>query len=721
MTSSTDTADLTAPPPDPAPARARLGWRERWRALPALTRRPGAAPMAARARALVAVVVLATLLLGLVLRLAGLDAPASVLLVLFGTAGVGATAVLTAGRTDALSFTVLSSAAGLALSTAVGFVLAETGLWFPRLAFAAVAATTVALLVRSLRRDLPGRAGTRPALRTPALLVAAVALGGLVLALVDAGARSTLPQPAGLLGTVGPLWYIGCALVVVSLALAVRRQVSPSVPVLAAGTVVIASQALLYGAPTVMAAARHLGLTEYIRVNGGVDASQDIYQAWPGLFAGSAWLVDGTGAHDLLALATWWPVLVTPVTILAVRMLAGRLLSPGRAWVAAAVYALGDAVNSTYFAPQVFGFLLAIVVLALLVAPPADESTGRRRLRTAAAVGLSLAVVVTHQISPFLLGAALLALVAFRLVRPWWVPLIALVPAVGWALIHQRLLARYIDVSAIGSLLGNIAPPEHPDPVAGVAPVTRLVFYVPGAALVVLGLVAVAVVLSRRDRLHLGLAAAALSPLVLAVATNYGQEGIFRIVLFAVPWLGMLVASAHMRSTGLLRGLLVGGFAVMMAVNSYGQSGLDWARILRPGDAQVTAAFEREAPRGATLLSLGTKNATPTRITEDYDAVGYTSRLRVGGMPSEVGEAYDPGADLAYVTQAYSATPAPGGHYLYVSDVIGAYDDRYGLQRDSDFQRLRAAVAGSPDWVEVERSDTATLYRLRTEPVRSGG
>ncbi len=707
------------------PADVRPTLRTRWRALEVSARRPGETMMSIRSQLVIALASLALLAVGLLTRAFGSPALGSTLLALFLALGVGVAASLTAGRMTSISFTVYSASVGLVITTAVGFAMAQTGLWYPRAAYVVVAAAAAVLLLRVVRRDIDALRETpraaRPATATTTVVVTVTAVAGLAVAGATAAAQATSPERGGLLASVGPVWFIGCALIAIAFGLAVWARVSPAAPVLAAGSVVILSQALLYQAPTVMAAARHLGLTEFIRSSGSVDASQDIYQAWPGLFAGAAWMSAGTGLTDLLALATWWPVLVTPVAILAVRLLAGRFLSAHRAWLAAAVFALGDAVNSTYFAPQVFGFVLSVVVLALLVSPPATESQRRRGLRFGFAVALILAVVVTHQISPFMLFFALVALVLFRLVRPWWTPLLVLVPALSWALLHRHLLARYVDINAIGSLFGNIAPPEHPDAVAGVVPVTRLVFYVPAAALVCLGLIALAVVIRRRDRLHLGLAAALVSPLGLALATNYGQEGVFRIVLFAVPWLAILVASAALPSRAATRAALAAAFLLMMAVNTFGQTGLDWARILRPGDAAVTTRFEQVADRGATLLSAGTKNATPTRITQRYDEVGYTSRLRVGGMPKEVGAAYDPQADLRYLTQEYTATHAPGGHYLYLSDAIGAYDDRYGLQKYADYLRLRDAVAGSDEWVQVVDSSTATLYKLRNEPITSGG
>lgn len=731
--------------------------RDRWRALEPLTRRtdadgPTDAVMDPTSRLLAALLSLVPLPLGLLARATGAGTLGSVLLAVFMTVGFGVAVVSLVPRLTRLGFVVYAAASGLAVTTAVGYAMALTGLWYPRVAFAVAAVAAAALLVRAVvveaRRVSAGRTRTahhRPAGATRDLAVVGALAGlGTVLAAVDAATHATLPQPSGLLGTVGPLWYVGYALIAVSFVVALLRRVLVAAPVLAAGTVVILSQALLYEAPTVMAAARHIGIEQYVLGFGRLDLAGDIYQGWAGLFVGGAWIAASTGLSSLsglLGIATWWPVVITPITVAAVRLLAGRFLDPQRAWIAAAVFALGDAVNSTYFSPQAYGFLLAITVLALLVAPPATDGLDERALRRVrltrwgVALGLSVAVTVTHQISPFMLAFALIALVAFRLVKPWWLPLLAIVPAIGWAGFNWRLIARYINIGDLGAVLANIAPPEHPVSAAPVAAVTRLAFYVPAAALVVFGIVALVTVLQRRDRLHWGLAFAFVSPVGLAFGTNYGQEGVFRIVLFAAPWLGVLVAAAlpagfgsrvAERAAGLgrravrtgaaaLAPVIALGFAAMMAVNVYGQTGLDWARILRPGDAQVTSIYEQRAVFGSMLFSLGTKNATPARITDRYDQVDYSSRVRVDGFPTTTGSAYDPVADLNQVTYTLQSTPIRGDVYLYVSDSIGGYDDRYGLQTWNDYQRLRAAVADSPYWVEVGRSDTARLYELKRD------
>ncbi len=711
----------------PATAADR-GPLARWRALPVPQRATDDPPFSPLGRLLVAAATLALGVLGVLGRLTGWDAPATVALVVYLTLGLGVAACLPFRRLSPSAFGLFSVTAGLAITTAVGFLMAQTSWWFPvTAALLAGVAGAVSLVyhglidlraVRGGRFDRSAGLAARHADRQrinisrPGLLAG----GGSALCLVGAALATSLPQEGGLLATVNPLWFVGYALIAAAFVDAVFTRRSLAAPVLAAGTVVIASQAILYGAPTVMAVGRHLGLTDFIMVNGGLSASVDIYQAWPGLFAGTAWIVQATGITDPLLYATWWPVVITPALILGVRVLAGRLLPARKAWIAAAVFAVGGSVNSMYFAPQVSGLLLTLAVLALTVLPVATDSRREHWVRLGVCLFFILTMVVTHQISPFMLGLALLALVLFRLVGPWWLPLMAFVPAVGWALLHLGVLERYIDIGAIGSVLSNIAPPEHPDPVAGVALVTRTTFLVPGAALVVLGLVALAGVIRMRDRWSFGLLAATASPIGLAFATNYGQEGIFRVVLFATPWMAILVARTVSFRFPSVRVAVAAGFVVMMAVNVYGQTALDWARVVRVNDADAVAQFERTAADNALLLSVGTKNATPARITEDYDRVGYTSRERLKDFPGVVGDDYDAAADVVALTARFSAIDATE-HYALVSDSIGAYDDRYGLQRYDDYVKLKNEMAESNLWIPVFSTENTTLYKLAGEPV----
>ena len=87
--------------------------------------------MTDRSRFVVALISLATLAVGLVAQILGWTSLSAVLLSLFLVVGVGAAACLTVGALTAISFAVYAAVAGLTVTTAVGFGLAELGRWYP--------------------------------------------------------------------------------------------------------------------------------------------------------------------------------------------------------------------------------------------------------------------------------------------------------------------------------------------------------------------------------------------------------------------------------------------------------------------------------------------------------------------------------------------------------------------------------------------------------------
>jgi hypothetical protein len=215
-----------------------------------------------------------------------------------------------------------------------------------------------------------------------------------------------------------------------------------------------------------------------------------------------------------------------------------------------------------------------------------------------------------------------------------------------------------------------------------------------------------------------GLLAAAASPATLVLVTDYGQEGIFRVALFALPWLALLAARQDLpQSLDRIRGsaALAAVVAVLTVVNVLGMTGMDWARVVRPDSATATRTFERTAPDGAVLLSLGTGSSIPSSITERYLDVSYGLRGAYQQEPPAVGAAYDPVRDLEALTASFVAATPGQAHYALASESSGAYDSRYGLQRYADFLRLREAIARSPLWAPVYTGPTSALYRLAAE------
>jgi hypothetical protein len=663
----------------------------------------------------------------------------------FLLAGVGVTPCLLVRRPmTPATFLVMALATSLAFTTTIGFGMAELQFWHPTALFVAVVIATLLGAVPALARSFvapPGRA-IRPVRQrslggsAAAAIPNTLAVAGLVVCALVAGLHRGDPHVSGLWRSAGPGWYVGIAMLVAGAVCAWRRATSPAGPVVGLGIVVVLSQAIAYRAPTSMTAARHVGVVNYVLAHHKLDPSADIYQAWAGLFTGAAWLCSVGGIHDPMTLATWWPVLLSGGLVLAVRVLAERLsLSPGRAWAAALLFGLANTLNITFFAPQALGIFLAIVIFGLALAM--SEGIGSRRSQLALILWLSSVMAVVHQISPYLTVAALVALVIFRRLRPWWLPGLVLLPAAAWAVVNHGELGRFISIGAIGHIFDNARPPTHSGANLGDPLVTRLTFDLPTLVLVVIGLAALATVAVRRNRANVGLLIAAASPVSLFFATGYGQEGVFRVALFALPWLAVLAAAlpfpkrlpgvepARLARLGNGRWPIVAGaagIAVLILVNAFGQTALDWARVVRPDEAAATRQFELTAPLHSALLSTGAGDATPSNISRRYLDVDYLSRQSLADFPNS-GHRYDATADVRNMTQDLRrADPRAPAYYALVSNVIGGYDADNGYQSEAEYRQFTHAMAASPLWQPVRTGPTTTLYRLTrtTQPSSDG-
>ena len=696
--------------------------RERYRNLRPLAARSTSPAMTSGMRLAAAGYVVGLLVLALIGQLLSLSDLRSVAVTLFLLTASGIAPCLLVRHLSLSSFVLAAGALSVSIVTLVGYVMARAGSWHPTFVLLFLIAMSLILLGLSVPAELAARseAGTgRHAARSriPGVVPLVLTAVGAVLIAVDAFRNRQDPTPGGLLSQVGVLWYLGVLAVLAAALIAWLTGSSPAVALLMLATAVIASQALMYGAPSVMSAGKHVGVLEYIRSNGLNGTSTDIYQAWPGLFAMGAVVVDAAGIHDPMTLATWFPVALSVYTALAIRHLAGRFLRTApQAWAASAVATLGGSVNIIYFAPQSVGFTLCLVIVAMLVGDRTGEPTSRTWLRWGFVAVLTCTVTITHQISPYLMVAEVTCLVLFRLIRPWWIPLALLVPPIAWALLHRSSLGGFLSIGAIGNIFKNLAPPVHGGATLPEADATRWVFDIPAGVMVVIGLLALLALIRRHDRLTFGLAAAGASSGSLFAVTDYGSEGVFRVVLFALPWLAILAVMAFddVRADRLVPRIAVGATLVaLFAVNAYGQTGLDWARVVRPDTSTALRQFEDKAPFGSALLVFGTGNASPVRLTARYADVQYISRESLDNYP-DVTSAYDPVKDAAQLTDDLKKTVRGVPLYAMVSDSTGAWDDRYGMQSYADYLRLKQAMASSPSWKLIYSGPTTRLYQETT-------
>jgi len=327
---------------------------------------------------------------------------------------------------------------------------------------------------------------------------------------------------------------------------------------------------------------KHLGIIDYIQRHGMVDRTTPIlsaYHNWPGFFAAAAFIADLAGVRDLATLVLWAP-LAFNLLYLAVLPLLYRSFTNdtrvifGGTWI----FLCGNWVGQDYFSPQALAFLFYLILLALCLlflpsrlAPtgaetsrllgavetamqraqrgspiPAGLPSGATRVAvTGAALLLVAAMTVSHQLTPLVAIVALGVLAAFRRAS-LGLFLFAVVLSAIWILyvaapfVAAVLPAEMRDLGvAVLQLNGQLADMSIVSrDQALVSLICRTLTLTIAAAALIGGLRRLAS--GYRDGIATALA---LSAVPMLAVTSYGGEVIFRVYLFALPFLAFFAAT----------------------------------------------------------------------------------------------------------------------------------------------------------------------------------
>lgn len=416
-------------------------------------------------------------------------------------------------------------------------------------------------------REAGGHAGV--ALRTAAL--------GLVVALWAV----SLPHVAlehmndwGLLSVLPITFWLALAVLTVSFCTALGAARTPrwllAAHVLTFIAILHATPAILYGTLRYAWAWKHVGVVDYVLrhhssyVGGGFTA----YQGWPGFFTLNGVLTGGSGFGSALTYASWAPVVFNLLDLVPLLMILRTFTADRRhTWMAVWIYYLLNWVGQDYFSPQAGAYFLYLTLIALCFRFLLDPRTegrvvtnrgGRitalprrhvptRRVAHAVALVLVLAIVSSHQLTPYMLIASLAALFVTRARRTGLLTVAATVLAVAWAGLFGRafLSENPWVLSSIGSFFSNASTglnslsPRPSQPQMLLAWVDRLLV----AAAWSLALVG----LWRRRRSwrrDLPLALLAITPVVLLVGNDYGGEMLLRVNLFSLVPIAFFAARA---------------------------------------------------------------------------------------------------------------------------------------------------------------------------------
>lgn len=387
----------------------------------------------------------------------------------------------------------------------------------------------------------------------------------------------------GLITVLGWPYFVALALLSLGVVLELQRdELAPRrlIALIAAFVVVLfGTSSALVPVATITDSYIHMGFVGYIAHHGHVLNNYDARFSWPGAFALAASVLAFTGQSSALVFLRWFPVVIELAYLAPLLVIARKSgVSKRASYLGIVFFYVGNWIYQDYFSPQALNFFFFLVVVATvlslwspLTSAPSERSLAARwnatlrSLRpvrwggheTVASFGaartliLSAAVMiivwastVSHQLTPYLIVLALGGLLLTRrLGRPemvvgaavltWaWISLGA---SAFWAGSLSRIFGSFGHVSA--SLNANVASRVVGSSSHHFIVETRI------ASIAVLFVLAVVGALRRStdDRALEFLTAA---PFLTLVAQSYGGEALLRATLFALPFAGLLAASA---------------------------------------------------------------------------------------------------------------------------------------------------------------------------------
>jgi O-antigen/teichoic acid export membrane protein len=567
----------------------------------------------------------------------------------------------------------------------------------------------------------------------------------------------------GLLTALGGAWYLGLLVLIVGYALTVWA--TPAIPGIFAayitGLVLMlhGTTALLYDAPRYVWTYKHFGVVEEIMAQGHIDRSLDVYNNWPGFFALSAWLSESAGVEPI-TFAAWAQVFFSLAEVAALLFaLRGLGVTERVRWTAAWLFVVADWIGQNYFAPQALAFLLSLVVLGLCLrcAPPREQRwmdrwlrRRRRRgpllswlaavrkgvglpdsapplpVRSALLVGtlVYVAVVVSHQLSPILLTAQVVAIALIGGRLPLWVPVAMLAIEVWWVSTTWSFVGDHFNLFDInpGAPAGGATDARNTG-----LPGVEVVFWAPRLLLIGVGALA-AFGIVRLFRLALGArpqsrrpfdpvpVALAAAPIMVVGLQSYGGEGVLRASLFALPWLAALGAESCTPRVGPSRRSarecwrLIGVSAAVGTLMLLAYFGPEKRNHVTPADVAVSTWYEQNAPVGSVRAFLA-PNA-PLGLTANYASKRFYPDPEPSLTSLPAFRLHSLGPDDVPRIRALLLRQQGTERYFVISPSQENYSSLFKLLAPGSAQRLTLALRTSPYFQTVDHAGSAYVFRL---------
>jgi hypothetical protein len=482
---------------------------------------------------------------------------------------------------------------------------------------------------------------------------------------------------------------------------------------------------------------KHFGVVDYIVHGGALKDSYDIYQQWPGFFASAAGLVRLSGRGPL-AYSNWSQLFFEALNALVIFAIARRL-SPGHPVVPYITVLLFETVNwegQFYYSPQTTAFLMVLLFqffLLPLLEPsrprwsflrarwtdtPQLEIPVKERIgavgEAVRIVGLSAvfgAIIVTHQLSPYIALAGFVGLWVLGVMRR---PLI--IVTLGVTLIIYCLLhLAAIDHNQFITGFNPSSAAGQPGSAATSPPQALASIFAKTIGLGLWGAAAVCVLSYRRRLGAVAIPAIlAAAPFLFILVTDYDGEAIYRVFLFSSPWCALIIAT---RLGTVVRGpalrlTAVGCWALFAGLGSAQAQdfGMYPMMYVPPGEVAASTYFLDHAPRNSTLVLVGAN--FPSRLNANYVLHNITQSqndLSLDATPEFVGKGLSR-ASPETLAQAVSYL-AEGTGYLVIAPSMYAYSDYYGVFTPGSLAELVPRLKKSPYWQVWYQNDGTVILR----------
>ncbi|WP_395450734.1 hypothetical protein ACHMW7_13565 [Aminobacter sp. UC22_36] len=512
---------------------------------------------------------------------------------------------------------------------------------------------------------------------------------------------------------------------------------------------------LLHGTPAIVYDAlryawawKHVGVVDYVQRHGQIDPTAPFlaaYSNWPGLFVVSAAIANVFDIKpvQLADIARFSPPALNLLYVLMLPHIYRRFTAdPRLVWGGVWLFVVGNWIGQDYFSPQGVAFLFYLMLVALCVGPLrivhawADpDGRGLSRL-----CGRYFAFVsrgqppVTLAVSPYVRVAASLAAMALIAMITATHPLtpIVVLMALGGLWIVGQLSLGYLVFAGLVEIawllfyadgyMASVLPElvqrfgdtsnEISERLVDTSIVSEGQVVVSWASRALTGAIALAAVLGGLRRLVAGYrdgpaVVLTLAPAFMIVATSYGGEIVFRVYLFALPFLAFFAAALFFPWSGTQRDaiarLAIGLFGAALSVAFVlANNGKDRQYTFTQAEVRASEWLYRNAPAGSILVE-GAPNYPEQFMNYEnftYVPISNESKQSVAAVLS------DPAAELGNWLRGVPS----GSAFIIITRSQKAYIDDLGVMPKGSLDAIEKALRASARFRLVRATADASVF-----------